>query len=42
LAGLIPGAQLRELTPKSVSLEQHTADVQRHLEEFLRRHFLGG
>ncbi len=42
LAGLIPGAQLRELTPKSVSLEQHTADVQRHLEEFLRRYFLGG
>ena len=29
LAGLIPGAELREITPKSVSLEQHAADVQK-------------
>jgi pimeloyl-ACP methyl ester carboxylesterase len=39
MARLIPGAQLRELTSKSVSLEQHNADVQRHVEEFLKRHF---
>jgi pimeloyl-ACP methyl ester carboxylesterase len=38
LAATIPGAELRELTPKSVSREQHAADVQRHLENFLRRH----
>jgi pimeloyl-ACP methyl ester carboxylesterase len=35
LAQLIPGAQLRELTPKSVSVEAHAADVQRALDEFL-------
>jgi pimeloyl-ACP methyl ester carboxylesterase len=40
LAKLIPGAEFRELTPKSVSLEQHNADVQRWLDEFLKRHFL--
>jgi pimeloyl-ACP methyl ester carboxylesterase len=39
MARLIPGATIRELTPKSVSLEQHNADVQRHLMEFLGRHF---
>ena len=39
LARLIPGAELRELTPKSVSLEQHNADVQRHLHAFLGLHF---
>lgn len=39
LANLIPGAVLRELTPKSVSLDQHNADVQRHVSEFLGRHF---
>jgi pimeloyl-ACP methyl ester carboxylesterase len=35
LAQLIPGAKLQELTPKSVSLDAHTADVQRALDEFL-------
>jgi pimeloyl-ACP methyl ester carboxylesterase len=35
LAQLIPGAALRELTPKSVSLETHAADVQRALDDFL-------
>ena len=39
LAEAIPGAILRELTPKSVSPEQHAADLQAHLEEFLRRNF---
>ena len=34
----IPGAELHELTPKSVSLEQHNADVQNHVEAFLKRH----
>lgn len=41
LARAIPGAELREITSKSVSLEQHAADVQRHLEEFLKRRFAG-
>jgi pimeloyl-ACP methyl ester carboxylesterase len=36
LAQLIPGAQLRELTPKSVSVEAHAADVQKSLDDFLR------
>jgi pimeloyl-ACP methyl ester carboxylesterase len=35
LARLIPGATFRELTPKSVSIEAHAADVQRALDEFL-------
>jgi len=35
LAAAIPRASLQELTPKSVSLEQHNADTQRHLEAFL-------
>jgi pimeloyl-ACP methyl ester carboxylesterase len=38
LAQAIPGAQLREITSKSVSLERHEADVQRHLEQFLAAH----
>jgi pimeloyl-ACP methyl ester carboxylesterase len=37
LAALIPGAELRELTSKSVSLEQHNLDVRRALDEFLIR-----
>jgi len=41
MAQQIPGAALRELTPKSLSLDQHNADVQRHLLEFFRNHFLG-
>lgn len=39
LACLIPGAEFRELTSKSVSLERHEADVRRHLAGFLQRHF---
>jgi pimeloyl-ACP methyl ester carboxylesterase len=34
LARLIPRAKLRELTPKSVSIEAHTADVQSALDDF--------
>lgn len=37
LAGAIPGAELREIASKSVSLEQHEADVRRALQEFLQR-----
>ncbi|MBA3507783.1 MAG: alpha/beta hydrolase, partial [Betaproteobacteria bacterium] len=37
LAALIPGAELRELTPKSISLEQHNAEVRRALDAFLTR-----
>jgi pimeloyl-ACP methyl ester carboxylesterase len=39
LARAIPGAVLRELTPKSVSREQHQQDTRRHLAEFLSTHF---
>ena len=35
LARVIPGAVLRELAPKSVSIERHEADVRAALEEFL-------
>jgi pimeloyl-ACP methyl ester carboxylesterase len=35
LAALIPGAELCEITPKSVSLEQHAADVQKAIDRFL-------
>ena len=34
LAEAIPGAEVREVTPKSVSLESHTHDVQRHVIDF--------
>ena len=37
LAALIPGAELREVTPKSVSLERHAADVQNAIDDFLTR-----
>jgi len=40
LAGLIPRAELRELTPKSVRVEAHSADVQAAIDDFLTRHFL--
>jgi pimeloyl-ACP methyl ester carboxylesterase len=36
LAGAIPGAVFRELTPKSVDAARHTADYQTHLGEFFR------
>lgn len=39
LAQAIPGARLVEVTPKSVSVEQHGADVQRALEDFLVKNF---
>jgi pimeloyl-ACP methyl ester carboxylesterase len=39
VAGLISGAEFREVTAKSSSLEQHNADVQRCLREFLERRF---
>lgn len=35
LARLIPGAGLRKLTPKSVSVQAHAADVQKALDDFL-------
>ena len=41
MAQQVSDAVLRELTPKSVNLDQHNADVQRHLLEFLSSHFLG-
>jgi pimeloyl-ACP methyl ester carboxylesterase len=39
LARLIPGAEFRELTPKSVSVEAHAADVQKYIGDFLKKHF---
>ena len=39
LARMIPGAELRELTSKSVNVEAHAADVQRHIEAFLKKTF---
>jgi sugar phosphate isomerase/epimerase/pimeloyl-ACP methyl ester carboxylesterase len=39
LAREIPGADFRELTPKSVSADLHRQETQRFLEEFLLRHF---
>ncbi len=39
LARAIPGAEFKEITPKSVSLERHGADVQQFLSEFLQKHF---
>jgi pimeloyl-ACP methyl ester carboxylesterase len=39
LARLIPGAGLTGITPKSVSLDAHAADVQRSIDTFLTTHF---
>jgi pimeloyl-ACP methyl ester carboxylesterase len=39
LAQLIPRAELREITSKSVSVDRHGVDVQRSLDGFLRDHF---
>ena len=39
LAQAIPQAEWREITPKSLSIEQHARDVQRFIGEFLGRHF---
>jgi pimeloyl-ACP methyl ester carboxylesterase len=40
VAGLIPDAELCEITPKSVSLEKHAADVQKAVDGFLTSRFL--
>lgn len=37
LAHALPTAEFREITSKAVSLDQHHADVQRAVEEFLRK-----
>ena len=39
LARTVPNARFREITSKSVSVEQHNSDVQRALDDFLQRHF---
>jgi pimeloyl-ACP methyl ester carboxylesterase len=39
-ARLIPGAEFKEITAKSISVEQHGRDVQRFIEDFLKRHVL--
>jgi pimeloyl-ACP methyl ester carboxylesterase len=39
LASEISGAELHELTPKSMSKEQHASDVQRFISDFLTRNF---
>jgi len=39
LAREIPGAELRTLTPKCVDIEAHNRDFNRHVQEFLHRHF---
>ena len=39
LAGLIPQAELGEITPKSVSLDRHAADVQKAIDDFLVNRF---
>ena len=40
LARHIPGAELKEITAKSVSIERHNADVQRCISDFLQGHFV--
>lgn len=40
LASTIPGAEFHELTPKSVDKQRHGQDVQRHIADFLRRHYM--
>ncbi|MBM3839036.1 MAG: alpha/beta fold hydrolase [Verrucomicrobia bacterium] len=39
-ARLIPGAEFKEITAKSVSVQQHGHDVQRFIGDFLKRHFI--
>jgi pimeloyl-ACP methyl ester carboxylesterase len=39
LAEIIPGALLREVTAKSVSIDRHAADVTRSINVFLAHHF---
>jgi len=38
---LIPGAEFREITSKSISLDQHNEDVQRALNHYLERQLSG-
>ena len=40
LARRIPSSEFHEITPKSVNNEKHARDVQKFVEEFLKRHFL--
>jgi pimeloyl-ACP methyl ester carboxylesterase len=40
IAQQIPGAEFQELTSKSVSPQRHSQEVQRFIEDFLRRRFL--
>lgn len=35
IAGLLPHAELKELTPKSISVEQHTRQTQAYIAQFL-------
>jgi pimeloyl-ACP methyl ester carboxylesterase len=42
IAGIIPHAQFKAITPKSVSQERHAADVQTAIEQFLIQHFAEG
>ena len=42
LAREIPGAEFKELTSKSVSKENHAADVQKFIGDFLQHHFSRG
>ncbi len=39
IARIIPDAEFKEITPKSVSKERHTADVQTAIAQFLKQHF---
>lgn len=39
LAQTIPHAQLRELTPKSIDVEQHNREAMAYMAEFLQQHF---
>lgn len=41
LSEIIPGAVLREITPKSAGLDRHTSDVQRAIDDFLTDRFSG-
>lgn len=42
LVAHIPGAVLREVTPKSVDQDRHSEDVRHHIGEFLSNHFALG
>jgi pimeloyl-ACP methyl ester carboxylesterase len=42
LAQIIPAAEMREITPKSVSIDRHAADVQLAVDGFLTNRFLPG